>query len=102
MPAVQYLLPDNWIKYSREEVFKELTDAKAAVLALQAMPFQRRWVEELQQMQLKIEVAGTTQIEGAEFTGNELETAIRSETIQDSFTRSQKQANAAKRKPAWF
>jgi Fic family protein len=48
-------------------------------------------------MQLKIEVAGTTQIEGAEFTGNELETAIRSETIQDSFTRSQKQANAAKR-----
>jgi Fic family protein len=97
MSAIQYLRPDCWIKYQKDAIFQELTDAKASVLSLQTIPFQRRWVEELQQMQLKMEVAGTSQIEGADFTGNELEAAIVAETPQESFTRSQRQANAAMR-----
>jgi len=97
MSAIQYLQPDRWIKYDKDEVFQELTNAKAAILALQTIPFQRRWVEELQQIQLKMEVAGTSQIEGADFAGNELEVAIKSEITQESFTRSQRQANAATR-----
>jgi Fic family protein len=97
MSAVQYALPDHWIKYRKEDLFQELTEAKAAVMVLQAIPFQRRWVEELQKIQLKMEVAGTSKIEGADFTGNELDAAIRAETPEQLLTRSQKQANAAVR-----
>ncbi len=95
MNAIQYRLPVHWVKYDEHEIFRELTDAKAAILALQTIPFQRRWVEELQQMQLKMEIAGTTQIEGADFSGNELEVAIRAENPEQLFTRSQRQATAA-------
>jgi len=95
--AIQYFKPDNWIKYDREEVFQELTDAKAAIISLRTIPYQRRWVEELQKMQLKMEVAGTSKIEGAEFAGNELEIAIKAEAPEDTFTRSQRQANAVTR-----
>src|SRR5256885_8116342 len=92
--AIHYALPDSWVKYSKEAIFDDLTGAKAAVIALQTIPFQRRWVEELQKVQLKMEIAGTTQMEGADFSGNELEAAIRAETAEESFTRSQKQATA--------
>jgi len=97
MQAIQYTSPESWIKYSQQDVFRELTEAKAAVLVLQTIPFQRRWVEELQKIQLKMEVAGTSKIEGADFTGNELDAAIRAETPEQLLTRSQKQANAAVR-----
>ena len=60
-----------------EEVAHRLLDAKAAILALRAIPFQRRWVTELQAIQLKMEVAGTSRIENAEFVGDELEVAFR-------------------------
>jgi Fic family protein len=102
MAAIQYSLPDHWIKYDKQEIFQELTDAKAAVLALQAIPFQRRWVEELQKIQLKIEVAGTSRIEGADFAANELDIAIRADTPEQLMTRSQKQANAAVRAYKWI
>jgi hypothetical protein len=42
-----------------------------------------------------MEVAGTSQIEGANFAADELETAIKAETPHQLLTRSQKQANAA-------
>jgi hypothetical protein len=57
--------------YDKMEIFQELTDAKAAILALKTIPYQRRWVEELQKVQLKMEVAGTSRIEGADFAANE-------------------------------
>ncbi len=97
MSAIQYRLPDDWIKYDALKIFQEITDAKASVLALRTIPFQRRWVEELQKIQLKMEVAGTSKIEGADFAANELETAIKAETAEELRTRSQKQANAAVR-----
>jgi cell filamentation protein, protein adenylyltransferase len=97
MSGIQYVFPDNWIKYDFSEILSELTDAKASILAIQAIPFQKRWVEELQKIQLKMEIAGTTQIEGADFAGNELEVAIQAESPEASFTRSQKQATAVTR-----
>jgi Fic family protein len=97
MGAIQYQLPVGWIKYDEHEIFREITDAKASVLALRTIPFQRRWVEELQKIQLKMEVAGTSKIEGADFAANELEVAIKAETAEELRTRSQKQANAAVR-----
>jgi hypothetical protein len=71
-----------------------LAEAKASVLSLKTVPYQRRWVEALQQIELKREVAGTSRIEGAEFTERELEAAMR-ETPEQLLTRSQRQAHAA-------
>jgi Fic family protein len=102
MSAIQYSLPNHWCKFDKDSIFKELTDAKAAVMALQTIPFQRRWVEELQKIQLKMEVAGTSRIEGADFAANELEIAMRAQTAQELITRSQKQANAAVKAYRWI
>jgi len=102
MSAIQYVFPDHWIKYDKQAIFQELTTAKASVMALRAIPFQRRWVEELQKVQLKLEVAGTSRIEGADFAATELEAAIRTENAQDLHTRSQKQASAAVKAYKWI
>jgi len=102
MSFIQYVAPICWIKYKKDEIFEEITNAKAAILALQTIPFQRRWVEELQKIQLKMEIAGTSRIEGADFAANELETAIQAETSEELRTRSQKQASAAVRTYRWI
>ncbi|MBI3680677.1 MAG: Fic family protein, partial [Acidobacteria bacterium] len=65
------------------------------------MPFQRGWAEALQQVQLKHEVAGTSRIEGAEFTDRELEAALE-HTPEELITRSQKQAHAAVQTYRWI
>jgi len=95
MNAIQYSQPLDWMIYDQYEIFNELTDAKAAIMALKTIPYQRRWVEELQKVQLKMEVAGTSRIEGADFAANELEIALRAQTPEQLMTRSQKQANCA-------
>lgn len=95
--AILYTTPTTWIKYDRAAVQDRLLEAKAAILALRMIPFQRRWVAELQDVHLKMEVSGTSQIEGADFVENELEEAIRAETPEQLLTRSQRQANAAAR-----
>jgi Fic family protein len=87
-------MPRDWIAYDRLAILDELTAAKVAMLALTQMPYQRSWADELQKVQLKREVAGTSRIEGAEFTDKELDAAMR-ETPEQLETRSQKQAAAA-------
>lgn len=99
--AIQYDLPDSWIAYDKSVIATRLIGAKAAVQTLQSMPFQRRWVEDLQQVQLKLEVDGTSRIEGAEFVGDELDVAIRSKEPESLLTRSQRQASAAMRTYRW-
>jgi Fic family protein len=94
--AILYDEPREWIKYDLVAVSNALIAAKSAVRSLTTVPYQREWVERLQQIQLKMEVAGTSRIEGADFTEQELETALRPEqTPQQLITRSQKQAHAA-------
>jgi Fic family protein len=92
--AIRYAVPQDWVRYDRLAILEELLQAKAAILALTQMPYQRNWAEQLQQIQLKREVAGTSRIEGAEFTEKELDAAMR-ETPEQLETRSQKQAAAA-------
>ena len=70
-------------------------------MALATIPYQRRWVEALQEVQLKREVAGTSRIEGAEFTERELDAALK-ETPEQLFTRSQRQARAAMMTYRWL
>lgn len=99
--TVRYAIPDNWARYDRLAVIEELALAKAAILALTQMPYQRSWAEKLQTIQLKREVAGTSRIEGAEFTDQELDAAMR-ETPEQLETRSQKQAAAAVATYRWI
>ncbi len=92
--AIQYEIPKNWISYDPLVLIEALTQAKAGVLSLTSMPYQREWVDKLQEVQLKREVAGTSRIEGADFTERELEVALR-ESSEELLTRSQRQARAA-------
>jgi len=73
---VRYEMPKNWIAYDAMAISPLLMEAKAAILALTRMPYQRSWADELQYIQLKREVAGTSRIEGVEFTERELEAAL--------------------------
>jgi Fic family protein len=98
---VRYEIPQNWIAYDRTAIFEELMGAKAGILALTQIPYQRSWSDELQKVQLKREVAGTSRIEGAEFTEKELDAAMR-ETPEQLETRSQKQAAAAVATYRWI
>lgn len=100
--AIRYVPPANWIQYDLSAIFTELVDAKAAVQSLKAIPHQRDWVEKLQEIQLKMEVAGTSRIEGADFTENELEAALGSEPAAKLITRSQRQARAAAETYRWI
>ncbi len=93
--AIPYQLPRHWMRYDRYAIFDQLVEAKSAVKALKATPYQKDWVEELQKIQLKMEVAGTSRIEGAEFTEQELDEALSSDESSELATRSQRQARAA-------
>lgn len=98
---IRYKMPERWIHYDKSAIVGELVEAKGAILALKTIPFQRRWVEALQAMQLKLEVAGTSKIEGADFSGVELDIALR-ETPEQLITRSQRQAHAAMQTYKWI
>lgn len=98
---IQYVLPHNWILYDIHSIINELIDAKASLQALVTIPYQKRWAEELQIIQLKREVAGTSRIEGADFTEGELDAAIK-ENIDELSTRSQRQAAASVRAYRWI
>ncbi len=98
---IKYKVPSRWIHYDRAAIVNELADAKGAIIALKTIPFQRRWVERLQEVQLKLEVAGTSKIEGADFAGDELEIAMK-ETPEQLLTRSQRQAHAAMQTYRWI
>ena len=99
--AIRYSVPQHWIRYEPQAIFASLVEAKARVQALAGLPYQRAWVEELQAIQLKREVAGTSRIEGADFTERELDAAL-GETPDERFTRSQRQARAAVRAYGWI
>jgi Fic family protein len=100
---IRYEQPKRWILYDANAVMEALVEAKSAVRALTTLPFQKSWVEALQELQLKREVAGTSRIEGAEFTEREFDEAVRPNVSPEELrTRSQRQANAAMRTYRWI
>jgi Fic family protein len=99
---IHYLRPQGWIQYDRVSILEELSSAKAAVLSLLTVPYQKRWVEQLQKMELKREIAGTSRIEGAEFTTRELDRVMKEETPTELYTRSQHQARSALKAYEWI
>lgn len=98
---IHYKLPQNWIIYDKAAIFDALVRAKATMLSLTNIPYQKQWAEQLQIVQLKREVAGTSRIEGADFTDGELDAAI-NETIEQLHTRSQRQAAATVKAYKWI
>jgi Fic family protein len=98
---IKYKMPDDWIRYDFAKVANELMLARAAILSLTNIPYQRSWTEQLQVVQLKREVAGTSRIEGADFTDKELDAAMK-ESPEQLHTRSQRQAAAAVRTYRWI
>jgi Fic family protein len=100
---VRYELPNRWILFDAARVQTALIEAKAAVQLLQTLPYQRSWVDKLQELQLKREVAGTSRIEGADFTEKELDEAVRPDANPaELITRSQRQAHSAMQAYRWI
>jgi Fic family protein len=102
MQPVRYAAPTQWINYDVGRIVGLLVDAKAAVLSLGNIPYQKAWAERLQEVQLKYEVAGTSRIEGAEFTDSELDAALDVNVDEEGLTRSQRQARAAVNTYRWI
>jgi len=101
--AIKYQFPTDWIRYDARAVLRDLVSARSAALSLQNTPYQRDWVEKLQKMQLKMEVAGTSRIEGADLTESELDAAINpAARTEDLITRSQRQVKAAADTYRWI
>jgi Fic family protein len=98
---VTYQIPDSWIKYDFLKIANDLIQTKAAILSLTKIPYQRSWTDELQVVQLKREIAGTSRIEGADITDKELDAAL-AETPEQHRTRSQRQAAAAVKTYRWI
>ena len=98
---IEYELPKSWIIYNFDGIYQEMVEARSALLSLQAIPYKREWIEDMQYMELKREVAGTSRIEGADFTELELDEALK-ETPKQLLTRSQKQAHAAIQTYRWI
>ncbi len=100
---IRYELPKRWILYDASAVMTALVEAMAAVRTLTTLPYEKSWVEALQELQLKREVAGTSRIEGAEFTERELDEAVRPNVSPEELrTRSQRQARAAMQTYRWI
>ena len=88
-----YHRPESWIEYNILDIADELIEAKSSIGTLKNLPFLKEWADKFQQMELKREIAGTTQIEGAAFTEREFEEAF-SESEEELLTRSQRQVRA--------
>lgn len=93
--AITYEKPRSFLIYDKMRIIDQLLEAKACVLALTTLPYQKSWAEDLQEIELKREVAGTSKIEGADFTEKEFAEAIDEGADESGMTRSQRQARAA-------
>lgn len=100
--AVKYTTPESYLKYDFLQIAEALLEAKSSVKALTTLPYQRSWAEGLQELELKREVAGTSKIEGADFTEKEFDEALDVEADEVGMTRSQRQARAAINAYRWI
>ena len=103
-PAISsYTIPQRWIRYDFQAVFEPLVQAKAAAGVLNQMPYLPRWIEQVHEEQLRLEAAGTSRIEGAEFTPREQEEALAADPpAHAGLTHSQRQLRAADAAYRWM
>ncbi|MDE2667784.1 MAG: Fic family protein [Acidobacteriota bacterium] len=92
----RYVVPRQWIRYDAAALLDLLIQAKTAAGVLNRMPYLPQWIEQVHEEQLRLEAAGTSRIEGAEFTQREQEEALAPDAFTRSdFTRSQRQLRSA-------
>ena len=99
----RYIIPQHWIHYDPSAVFNLLVEAKTAAAVMRQMPYLHQWIEQAHEEQLRLEAAGTSRIEGAEFTPREQEEALASESPQRTgLTHSQRQLRCAVATYRWL
>ena len=98
-----YAPPHRWIKYDRTAILEQLIEAKTAAGVLRQLPYLTQWIEAMQQEQLQLEAAGTSRIEGAEFTPQEENDALAPDAgARTDLTYSQRQLRAAAAAYKWI
>ncbi len=99
----RYIIPQHWIRYDQSAVFNLLVEAKTAAAVLRQMPYLHQWIEQAHEEQLRLEAAGTSRIEGAEFTPREQEEALDPDIPHvNGLTRSQRQLRCAAATYRWL
>ena len=98
-----YTLPEQWASYDSAAVLDQLVEARSAAGVLNRLPYLQQWVNQVHEEQLRLEAAGTSRIEGAEFTEQEQEIALASQIPSHiDLTRSQRQLRAADSAYRWL
>ena len=99
----RYAPPNQWIYYDKTAIFEELILAKTAAGLLRQLPYLSQWIEAVHQEQLRLEAAGTSRIEGAEFTPLEEREALAAEAYsRTDLTYSQRQLRSAEATYQWI
>ena len=99
----RYLTPRQWARYDASAIMDALVAAKTAAGVLNRLPYLPQWIEQIHEEQLRLEAAGTSRIEGAEFTEREQDEALAPESAnRTDLTRSQRQLRAADATYRWL
>ena len=99
----RYATPSLWIQYERTAIFEQLIAARTAAGVLSRLPYLSQWIETVHQEQLRLEAAGTSRIEGAEFTPQEEREALASDAAsRTELTHSQRQLRSAEATYRWI
>lgn len=99
----RYAIPQRWIRYDSTVILEPLIQAKTAAGVLSRMPYLPQWIEQVHEEQLRLEAAGTSRIEGAEFTQREQEEALAPHAfIRADLTHSQRQLRSADATYRWL
>lgn len=98
-----YFPPERWLFYDKAAIMDHLVEAKTAAGTLRRLPYLPQWIEEVHREQLRLEAAGTSRIEGAEFTPQEEgEALIPESATRTDLTYSQRQLRAADTAYRWM
>ena len=99
----RYAPPHRWINYDKTAILEQLIEAKTAAGVLRQLPYLTQWIEAVHQEQLRLEAAGTSRIEGAEFTPQEESEALAPDAgARTDLTYSQRQLRAAEAAYRWI
>ena len=99
----RYTAPKQWIRYDAAAVFDLLVEARTAGGVLNRLPYLHRWIEQVHEEQLRLEAAGTSRIEGAEFTQPEEDEALSPDaSARTDLTHSQRQLRSADATYRWL
>ena len=99
----RYAVPQQWMRYDAAALMDLLVRAKTAAGVLNQMPYLPRWIDQVHEEQLRLEAAGTSRIEGAQFTQREQEEALAPDAaVLTDLTRSQRQLRSADATYRWL